>query len=192
MEQAIATKVRILAISGSLRSNSSNTNILRKIASMAPENTEVILYEGVADLPHFNPVIDDENSSPPVKQFRDLLSSVNGVIICTPEYAFGVPGSLKNALDWTVSSGEFTNKPVAIITAASGGEKAHAALLQVFTALSSKISDEATLLIPFIRTKLNDKGEVSDPETLQSIQSVVNALLACIEKQLLFPDSVYS
>jgi hypothetical protein len=58
--------------------------------------------------------------------------------------------------------------------------------------LSSKISAEATLLIPFIRTKLNDNGEVSDPETLKSIRSVLNALIACIEKQLLFPDSVYS
>jgi NAD(P)H-dependent FMN reductase len=192
MEQAITLKMRILAISGSLRSNSANTNILRKIAALSPGNTEVILYEGLSDLPHFNPVIDDENSSEAVKQFRDLLSSVNGVIICTPEYAFGVPGSLKNALDWTVSSGEFTNKPVAIITAAVGGEKAHASLLQVFTALSSKVTEGATLLIPFIRTKLNDKGEVSDPETLKSIQSVLNALLACIEKQLLFPDSVYS
>jgi NAD(P)H-dependent FMN reductase len=162
------------------------------MALMAPENTEVILYEGLGGLPHFNPVLDDENSSLPVKELRHLLSTVNGVIICTPEYAFGVPGSLKNALDWTVSSGEFTKKPVAIITASLGGEKAHAALLQIFTALSSSIAEGATLLIPFIRTKLNEKGEFSDPVTLQSIQSVLNALLTCIEKQLLDPESIYS
>jgi NAD(P)H-dependent FMN reductase len=185
-------KIKILAISGSLRTNSSNTNILRMIASLAPQNTKVILYEGLANLPHFNPVLDDENTSVPVKEFRQLVASANGVIICTPEYAFGVPGSLKNALDWTVSSGEFTNKPLAVITASSGGEKAHAALLQVFTALSSKVAREATLLIPFIRTKLNDKGEVSDPDTIKSIQSVLAALLACIENQLRDPDAVYS
>ena len=184
-------KIKILAISGSLRSNSSNTNILRMIATLVPENVDVILYEGLAGLPHFNPVLDEENSSQPVKEFRHLLSTVNGVIICTPEYAFGVPGSLKNALDWTVSSGEFTNKPVGIITASLGGEKGHAALLQIFTALSSKINDGATVLIPFIRTKLNEKGEVSDPVTIQSIHSVLNALLASIEKQILFPDSIY-
>lgn len=185
-------KIKILAISGSLRTNSSNTNILRAIASMASENMEVILYEGLADLPHFNPVLDDENSSIPVQELRHLLSSVHGVIICTPEYAFGVPGSLKNGLDWTVSSGEFTNKPVAVITASLGGEKAHASLLQIFTALSSTIADGATLLIPFIRTKLNEKGEISDPQTLAALQSVLKAFLACIEAQLLYPDSIYS
>ena len=185
-------KIKILAISGSLRTNSSNTNILRVMASMAPENVEVVLYEGLAGLPHFNPVLDDENSSAPVKEFRHLLSSAHGVIICTPEYAFGVPGSLKNALDWTVSSGEFTNKPVAVITASLAGEKAHAALLQIFTALSSKIAEGAELLIPFIRTKLNEKGEVSDPQTLASLRSVLKAFLAAVEKQLLYPDSIYS
>ncbi|MBC7829074.1 MAG: NAD(P)H-dependent oxidoreductase [Chitinophagaceae bacterium] len=185
-------KIKILAISGSFRTNSSNTNILRTITTMAPENVEVILYEGLGGLPHFNPVLDDENSSSAVKELRDLLLSVHGVIVCTPEYAFGVPGSLKNALDWTVSSGELTNKPVAVITASLVGEKAHAALLQIFTALSSSIAEGATLLIPFIRTKLNEKGEVSDADTLQSIQKVLNSLLACIENQLLFPDSIYT
>jgi NAD(P)H-dependent FMN reductase len=161
------------------------------MALMAPGNVKVILYEGLASLPHFNPVLDDDDSSEPVRELRQLLSSANGVIICTPEYAFGVPGSLKNALDWTVSSGELTNKPVAIITASLVGEKAHASLLQIFTALSSKVSKEATLLIPFIRTKLDDKGEVSDPETLKSIHSVLTALVTCIEEQLLHPESVY-
>ncbi len=158
---------------------------------MVPENVEVFLYEGLGELPHFNPVLDDENSSEPVKELRHLLSSSHGVIICTPEYAFGVPGSLKNALDWTVSSGEFTNKPVAVITASLGGDKAHAALLQVFTALSSRIEEGATLLIPFIRTKLNEKGEVTDPQTLSALQSVLQSFLIGVEKQLLHPDSIY-
>ena len=130
------------------------------------------------------------NSSVPVQELRQLLASVQGVIICTPEYAFGVPGSLKNALDWTVSSGEFTNKPVAVITASLGGEKAHVALLQIFTALSSKIADGATLLIPFIRTKLNSKGEVSDPQTLESLHDVLKAFLKSIEINF-HPDSTY-
>jgi len=158
---------------------------------MAPENVEVVFYEGLGALPHFNPVLDDENSSEPVREFRHLLSSVNGVIVCTPEYAFGIPGSLKNALDWTVSSGELTNKPVAVITASLSGEKAHASLLQVFTALSSKVEERATLLISFIRTKLNEKGEVSDQQTLAALQSVLDAFITCIEEQEESPDSIY-
>jgi NAD(P)H-dependent FMN reductase len=184
-------QIKILAISGSLRTNSSNTNILRLLAMMAPENVQVSLYEGLGGLPHFNPVLDDENSSEPVKELRTLLSSSHGVIICTPEYAFGIPGSLKNALDWTVSTGEFTNKPVAVITASLGGDKAHAALLQVFTALSSRVDERATLLIPFIRTKVNERGEVIDPQTLASLQSLLQCFLAVVEKQILYPDSMY-
>lgn len=144
---------------------------------MAPENVEVVLYEGLGSLPHFNPGLDDENSSEAVKDFRAKVASSDGVILCTPEYAFGIPGSLKNALDWTVSSGDFTNKPVAVITASLNGEKAHASLLQVLGALSSKVEEQATLLIPFIRTKLNEQGEVSDQQTLTSLQSVLGSFL---------------
>jgi chromate reductase len=108
-----------------------------------------------------------------------------------PEYAFGIPGSLKNALDWTVSSGELTNKPVTVITASLSGEKAHASLLQVFTALSSKVDERATLLISFIRAKLNEKGEVSDQQTLAALRSVLDAFLASIEKEQESPDSTY-
>ena len=176
-------KIKIVAISGSLRPNSSNTNILRLVASMVPANVELIFYEGLGGLPHFNPVLDDENSSEPVRQFRHLLALSDGVIICTPEYAFGVPGSLKNALDWTVSSGEFVNKPVALITASLAGEKAHASLLETFTALSAKIEKRSTLLVPFIRSKLNEKGEVNDPGLLASLQELVHYFIAGIGKR---------
>lgn len=177
----MADKIKILAISGSLRVNSSNTNILRYLASRAPENIEVDFYEGLAGLPHFIPTPDDENSPEPVREFRHLLAGVHGVIICTPEYAFGVPGSLKNGLDWTVSSGEFTNKPVALITASLSGEKAHESLLQTLTALSSVVVSEATLVIPFIRSKLNEKGEIADAQTLNSLQLLLGAFLKCVD-----------
>ena len=94
----------------------------------------VILYDGLGNLPHF-----DDSKHPPetVTAFRTLLQVCDGVLICSPEYAFGVPGSLKNALDWTVSSGEFVHKPLALITAATGGDKAHAALLDTLCACAA-------------------------------------------------------
>ena len=173
--------INILAISGSLRENSSNSNILRMMASIAPPDVQIELYEGLGTLPHFDPGLDDENSSSTVQDFRQRLAQADGVIICTPEYAFGVPGSLKNALDWTVSSGEFTGKHVAVITASLGGDKAHAALLQIFTALSSKIAERSTLLIPFIRTKMNAQGEVSDPQTREALHQILTNLVSAIQ-----------
>jgi chromate reductase, NAD(P)H dehydrogenase (quinone) len=170
-------KIKIVAISGSLRTNSSATCIVKHVMKLFPEIINFILYDGIGKLPHFD---DNENVAPVVTVFRKLLMEADGVFICQPEYAFGVPGSLKNALDWTVSSGELVDKPLALVTAATGGDKAHAALLLTLGALSSKIAEGATLLIPFVRTKLNDKGEVIDAEIVQSLTSVVQALVQAI------------
>ncbi len=79
-------------------------------------------------MPHFNPDLDTEEPPGTVKDLRRRLKESDGVLICTPEYVFGVPGALKNAIDWAVSSGEFSDKPTALITASLGGEKAHESL----------------------------------------------------------------
>ena len=166
--------LKILAISGSLRSNSSNNAVIKAISIMVPDRVEFKVYNGLGDLPHFN---DSAKAPVAVQELRTLIKDSDGVLICTPEYAFGVPGSLKNALDWTVGSGEFVEKPVAVITAATGGEKAHASLLHTLTALSAKIDGKRTLLISFIKAKLNEKGEVSDPQTIKNLQLVINELI---------------
>ena len=178
-------KLKIVAIPGSLRKNSSTTFILQHIIKLFPESIDFILYEGIGKLPHFD---DSETVSSEVADFRKLLQQADGIIICQPEYAFGVAGSLKNALDWTVSSGELVDKPVALITAATGGDKAHAAMLLTLKALSSKVED-ATLLISFVRAKLNDKGEVVNPETNQLLTGVVDALIKTIRKVKEFENS---
>ena len=172
-------KIKILGISGSLRTNSSATSVLKQAASLLPVNTIFQLYDGLGQLPHF----DDSLEIPAeVIQFRQLITEADAVLICTPEYAFGVPGSLKNALDWTVGSGEFVNKPVAVITAASVGKNAHASLLLTLSAISANVAEDAKLLIPFIRAKLNEKGEINDPALLAEMQRVVNAFITSIEK----------
>ena len=173
-------KIKILGISGSLRSNSSATAILSVVAGLVPENVEFTIYNGLAEIPAFN----DSNEIPgTVEAFIKLLSDADGVFFVIPEYAFGVPGALKNALDWTVSSSTaFPNKPVALITAATGGDKAHAAFLLTLKAISSKIPEGATLLLSFIRSKLNEKNEVKDMATLDSIKRVINSLIDEIEQ----------
>lgn len=168
-------KIKILALSGSLRETSSNNTILKLISGMVPENVEFTLYKGLASIPAF-----DEIDNEPVTQFRQLIRQADGVLICTPEYAFGVPGALKNALDWTVSSGDFDQKPVALITASSVGDKGHAALLNTLSALGTEMVEEGKLLISFIRAKLKD-GQFADNQTEKAVNRVIQALISSIE-----------
>jgi len=97
----------VLALSGSLRGDSSNGALLRAALALAP-STLAITYDtqSIAALPHFNPDLDTAEPPAAVRAFRERLGAAEGVIICSPEYAHGVPGALKNALDWIVSSGE--------------------------------------------------------------------------------------
>ncbi len=138
---------------------------------------EPVVYEGLGTLPHFD---DSPNVSQEVTALRTAIARADGVLICTPEYAFGVPGSLKNAIDWTVSSGELVEKPLALITAASQGESCHAALQKIFRAISAKTNENTTLLIQFIRSKIDSDGYIKDQNTIDSIQVLCNHFVSAI------------
>jgi NAD(P)H-dependent FMN reductase len=171
-------KIKILGISGSLRAGSSATALLDIVSKLVPHHVKFKIYSGIGDIPAF---YDSPEVPFPAEGFIKLITVADGVFFCIPEYAFGVPGALKNALDWTVSTTAFSEKPVALITAASQGEKAHAALLQTLTALGTKINEDATLLISFIRSKLNEKNEIKDIPTLNAIKTVVDSFIQTID-----------
>jgi chromate reductase len=172
-------KIKILTISGSLRKDSSNHKVINKLSSLIPQEVEFIIYNDLDKLPHF----DGEENYPIINEWRQQLRDADGVLICTPEYAFGVPGSLKNALDWTVSSGDLYEKPVALITASSSGDKGHASLLQTLTALSAKMNDQTKLLVPLIRSKFDTNGDLTDATTLASLKNVVVELVSIIKQE---------
>lgn len=173
-------KIKILAVSGSLRSNSSNTILLNAIEKMIPPQVEFFLYDGIGSLPHFN---DADEPSVAVMEWKRYLLASDAVLVCSPEYAFGIPGSLKNAFDWTVGSGELVNKPLALITAATGGEKAHGAWLQIFTALSPVIPEGCSLLISYVRSRLNAAGEITDKATLTAVKKLLNNLISFTQER---------
>ena len=178
------TTISILAVSGSLRSNSSNTFILKAIIAMAPVQVHIYMYNGIGDLPHFNPEIEHDQLVA-VENWRKHVQGADGVIICTPEYAFGVPGVLKNALDWLVGSGELNGKPVAAISAsplATGGDKALSSLENTLTALGTVKSERTLLKIPFIPKKLDAAGVLTDEATRQQLKEVLGALIGAIDE----------
>src|SRR6185295_14447514 len=166
---------KVLAICGSTRKTSSNLNLIHAISDLTKEKFEIKVFEGIANIPHFNPDLDNENPPEAVKNFRNQLKEVDGILICTPEYAMGVPGTLKNALDWTVSSGEFTGKPVALITASTSGLKAHESLLDTLQIIDARINKEAQYLISFIQVKLNSENKITDEQTMSDLQKLIGA-----------------
>jgi chromate reductase, NAD(P)H dehydrogenase (quinone) len=107
--------MKIIAISGSLRTGSSNTAALRAAAKLAPPGLDIVPFDGIADLPFFNPDLEGDRVPDSVAAFRAAIGDADGLLISSPEYARGVAGVMKNALDWLVGSFEFPNKPVALI-----------------------------------------------------------------------------
>jgi NAD(P)H-dependent FMN reductase len=165
--------IRILAIPGSLRASSSSNLLLKAFSEILPQDMTLRVSDATASLPPF----DDPATLPSgVIEFHATIREADAILICTPEYAFGIPGALKNALDWTVGTGDLYQKPVAIITASSSGDKGHAALLLVLEALSAQVIPQANVVIPGIRTKFDNTGKVKDPDILVSIQDIATAI----------------
>ncbi|MFT3827968.1 MAG: NADPH-dependent FMN reductase [Chitinophagaceae bacterium] len=180
----MSSSKKVLAICGSTRKASSNLYLIQAIATLAKDRMEITLFEGLMNIPPFNP--DDDNDQPPavITSFRQQLRNADGILICTPEYAMGLPGTLKNAIDWTVSSCEFSNKPVAAITASSQGNLAHASLLATLKVIEAHITDDTQLLISFIKTKVNSNGEITNEETLRSVQKLVEAFGELMNREM--------
>lgn len=144
----------IFAIPGSLRAGSSNHRILEYLGEITPTDINFSIYNHLASIPPFDPGLDNDNSPVAITELRNVIAAADVIIICTPEYAFGVPGQLKNALEWLVSSSSLVDKPVVLITASSSGEYAHPALLRTLGALSANVVEEACLLVSFIRSRI--------------------------------------
>jgi len=167
-------KIHILAISGSLRPKSSASALLKKMKDLLPDGVEYKIFEGLPGIPAF----DDSSPFPAaVSDFIHQVDEADAVLFCIPEYAFGVPGAFKNALDWTVSTTAFSDKPVALVTAASDGKKAHEAMSFTLTALGTGLSNETRLLISSIRTKLNEQGEMINQDVLAQLKQLIHSLL---------------
>ena len=172
--------MRLLAISGSLRSQSSNTTLLRAAARLAPPGVEIVIYDRIGDLPHFNPDLDGEGAEPPpaVKDLRDRLDAAAAVIICSPEYAHGVPGSLKNALDWLVSVTVLSDKPVALVNASPRSLFAQAQLAETLRTMAARVIPDASVAVPLGGKKLDEAGMLADPEVAAPLRAAIATLVA--------------
>jgi NAD(P)H-dependent FMN reductase len=173
--------MRLLAVSGSLRAASSNTAVLQAAAQLAPMGVTIELYHKLGELPHFNPDFDNERLPAIVAEFRALVGAVDGILISSPEYARGVPGTLKNALDWLVGSFEFPNKCVALINVSPRATHAQASLTTTLETMSARLVTEASVTLPLLGTTLGADEIVASRELAEPLRDAIAAFVRKIE-----------
>jgi NAD(P)H-dependent FMN reductase len=174
--------VRLLAVSGSLRQVSSNSILLRAAECLCPEGVRVTHYEGIGELPHFNP---DLLEDPPeaVIALRAIIGQADGLLVSCPEYARGIPGAFKNMLDWLVSSEEFPGKPVALFNASPRASHAQAALRLVLETMSASIIEEASMTVNLLSSQSSAEGIATDPVMGPQISTALGAFKRHLDNQ---------
>jgi NAD(P)H-dependent FMN reductase len=172
--------MRLLAISGSLRAGSSNTAALQAAALLAPPGTQIILYPDLGALPPFNP--DEDTETPPalVAALRREIGLCDGLLISSPEYAHGIAGSLKNALDWLVASLEFSGTPVALINTSPRAVHAPAQLREILTTMSARLIEDASIDLHLLGRALDAAAIAADPGLAASLRAALAAFVAAI------------
>jgi chromate reductase, NAD(P)H dehydrogenase (quinone) len=168
---------KVLAISGSTRKNSGNISVIQTLEQLFSDRMKLFLYQTIDQLPHFNPDLDEDDPPVAVMELRQMIKDADAVIICTPEYVFSLPGSLKNAIEWTVSTTIFQYKPVVLIVAAASGQKAMESLHLILTTLEARIEDDSQLIIQGIRGKMDSEGNIVHQETIERIRRLGESLL---------------
>ena len=153
-------------------------------------------YVGMASLPHFNP--DDDREDKPVHravaELRAHIAEADAIVICTPEYAGALPGSLKNLLEWTVGDGGTYRKPVCWINvsgpaAPTGGADAHDSLRKVLGYVHADIVEAACVRVPLTRDAVGDDGTITDIAAREQIEAMLSALAASLGRVADPPDS---
>jgi chromate reductase len=176
---------QLLTVSGSLRAGSSNTALLDAAACVAPADVSVSPFCTLADIPAFNPDLEDGGGPvpPAVAGWRAALARADAVLLSSPEYAHGIPGVLKNALDWVVGSGELVGKPVGVLSASAASRFAHPQLVEVLTVMSALVVPEATRVIDLPRRGVDAEMLRTDAAIAKTLGAVVASLAAARSRE---------
>lgn len=173
--------MKILALSGSLRGASVNSALLRAASRVAPPSYTIALFMRLGALPLFNP--DLEGAPPaPVLELRAAVDRADALMIASPEYAHGISGTMKNALDWLVSHEGFVAKPVALINTSPRAHHAYQALVETLTTMSANIIREACFVVPLLGSGLGEEGMADDPAIAAAIRRALQDLERAVKQ----------
>jgi chromate reductase, NAD(P)H dehydrogenase (quinone) len=166
--------LKILAISGSLRAASTNTALLAALARHAPEGCALTSYDGMGRLPIFNPDDEGERTAAEAARLIEAVGAADGLVVSSPEYAHGVPGGLKNALDWLVSRDAAVGKPAMLVHASTRSAISRAALAEIMRTMSFDLYAGAELEIALIGKKPHEvEAILSEPANVAAMRSAL-------------------
>jgi NAD(P)H-dependent FMN reductase len=174
--------MKILAISGSLREASINSAFCRAAVRLAPEGVQAALFPGLGDIALFNP---DLEARPPlaVQRLRESVANADALLIASPEYAHGISGSMKNALDWLVSFEGTVGMPIALVNTSPRAHHAYAAIREVLQTMSTVVVPEASPSIALLGGAITEAAMLDSSEVQVAIRRIFEALAAHISGQ---------
>ncbi len=177
--------VRVLGIAGSLRRASYNRALLRAAKDLAPAGMDIEIFD-LASIPLYNADVEAQGDPEPVAAFKRAISAADGILMATPEYNHGVPGIMKNAVDWASRpprSAVLNGKPVGVIGATpglTGTARGQSQLRQVFEFTNSYAMPQPELLISRANEKFDAEGRLTDELTRQHLQRYLEAFSAWV------------
>lgn len=175
--------MKILAISGSAREASTNTAFLRVMKNLAPAGVELLVFHRLNALPVFSPDSEGEATPEAVRDFIELVSIADGIIISSPEYVRSIPGGLKNAIDWMVSRFEVISKPIALVHASHRGDDMLASLRLVLSTISDNFLQHIFLRVPLIGKSPDEIEEILRmPEYESEISTFLSNYIAAVRQ----------
>jgi chromate reductase len=175
--------MKALALSGSRRAASINTALLRCAARLAAPRWHISLFAALGELPLFNPDLDDGSAVPALVQtLRTEVARSDALLIASPEYAHGISGTIKNALDWLVSYEGFVGKAVAVFNASPRAHHAHDALLEVLSTMSANVVREATVVVPLLGAGLDEEAMLREPMVATAVRAALQSLEGALSR----------
>jgi len=174
-------QIKILAIAGSIRSQSTNSALLQVLANYAPSNVTITLYDGLGQLPMFSPDLEGRHTPSSVNHFCGLVDRADGMILSSPEYARTIPGGLKNAIDWLVSRNEIIDKPISLVHASHRGDDMLHTLRLVLATVSTRFNESAFLRVPLMTKTPNEVQEIlREPANKERLEKYLEQFCADI------------
>lgn len=177
---------RVAGIAGSLREGSLNKGLLRAAVELAPAGMEIIIYTRLGDIPPYNDDVFTKGDPEPVADFKAAISGADAILISTPEYNYGVPGVLKNAIDWASrpAGKSVLNRKAAAIMGCSPGLggtiRAQHALRQSFVFTETHAMLQPEIKIPSAAPLFDASGNLTDETTRQYIKKFLDAFVVWI------------
>lgn len=162
-------KKNIFVIIGSASKNSANEKLMNYMVSITTDFFKMTVFKDLKTLPHFDPELSIDHPPKEIIELRNNIDHADGVIICTPEYIFSIPSGLKNAIEWCVATTVFNDQPMGLITASASGEQGHEELKLIMKTVMATFTDQTTLLITGIKSKINQQGRITDEKTLEDL-----------------------